>query len=182
MRLTLAFHPRRCSRIHKRRYPYRGFTSPLPPDRCEASRCGPASASIDTSCAQRQQACARRVRCSRTSPQRTRHRALRLQAPPVFSDYRLQRVFVQAQVGNHRLQTPVLLLKLPQTLRVADFHSAVFHFQLYSVWSDTPSSRATSFEGHRVDDQVQQTVAIKFLDLAIADEDVRAVAAARFLQ
>jgi tetratricopeptide (TPR) repeat protein len=38
------------------------------------------------------------------------------------------------------------------------------------------------FEGHRVDDQVQQTVAIKFLDLAIADEDVRAAAAARFLQ
>lgn len=38
------------------------------------------------------------------------------------------------------------------------------------------------FEGHRVDEQVDQTVAIKFLDLAILDESVRESAAARFLQ
>ena len=54
-------------------------------------------------------------------------------AIPVFSDHRLQRFFVQAQIRYQFPQPRVLLAQL-----------LYFAFQAYSVCLDTPSSPATS--------------------------------------
>src|SRR5882672_11224305 len=44
---------------------------------------------------------------------------------PLFCDHRLQGSFVQQQLGHDVLQLPVFLLQLPQSPRLAHFHSAV---------------------------------------------------------
>src|SRR5208282_2082248 len=44
---------------------------------------------------------------------------------PLFCDHRLQRSFVQQQLGHGVLQLPVFLLQLPQSPRFAHFHPAV---------------------------------------------------------
>src|SRR5258708_34729430 len=44
---------------------------------------------------------------------------------PLFCDHRLQRSFVQQQLGHGVLQLPVFLLQLSQSPRLAHFHPAV---------------------------------------------------------
>src|SRR5947208_8661533 len=51
--------------------------------------------------------------------------ALKPQAPAVFSQDRLQRCFVQAEVSHQMFQPPVLIFQTSQPLRFAHFHPAV---------------------------------------------------------
>jgi len=50
---------------------------------------------------------------------------VRSQAPAVFSDHRFQGFFVETEIGDHRLQPPVLVLERPQTPRLIDLQAAV---------------------------------------------------------
>jgi non-ribosomal peptide synthetase component F len=51
-----------------------------------------------------------------------------LRAPTVFSNHRLQSIFIQRQVGDQPLQSPVLIPQLLGFLRFADLHAAVLGF------------------------------------------------------
>src|ERR1700731_4279389 len=86
--------------------------------------CGPVEAHTDSSIAPRPAACKPCVRSAGTRPRRTQPLLLDRQAPPVFSDHRLQRLAVQTQFRNQKLQTTVLVFHRLQPLRLADLHAA----------------------------------------------------------
>jgi hypothetical protein len=60
-----------------------------------------------------------------TARRRTPHLSSCRQAPPVFSDHRLQHFLVQAQIRNQVLQVPVFVLQPLQLLGLVDFHPTV---------------------------------------------------------
>src|SRR5713101_8205092 len=99
--------------------------APTSPTLLAVRRCDPPAAHNDNCCGLTPRACRPGVRSWQTAPPQTPHPLSSRQAPPVFSYDRLERFFVQAEIGHQLLQPAVLVFQTPQPLRFPNLHPAI---------------------------------------------------------